>query len=181
MIKFWFKSIFRVDSIYKANLNNTYGNTAVDKIVVNMYLGSVINNPKTILYLLTSSNLITNQMPTVIKAKKSVSSLNVRKDMILGTRLTLRKEIAFNFLNLLISIILPNDKENKLFKINNRGCVMLRLENLFSFPQINLFYDKFPKHINADVNVVPSKKNKQLGTLLYSALLIPLEENLIKA
>ncbi len=177
MIKFWLKSIFRIDSIYKANLSNSYKNTDINKVIITMHLSSVINNSKTILYLLTSSNLITNQMPTIIKAKKSVSSLNLRKNMILGTTVTLRKDIAFNFLNLLVSIILPNNKENRLFKLNNKGSVIFRIENLFSFPQINVFYDKFPKHISADVNIIPTKKNKQLATLLYSALLIPLDKN----
>ena len=177
MIKFWFNSIFKVDSIYKSNFNNTQEISSINKVVFTMYLDSIVTSPKTVLYLITSTNIIASQTPTPFKANKSVSSLNLRKNMILGTKATLRKSVAFDFLDFFIPIVLANDKENKLYKLNDGGCLLIRLENLFSFPQINMLYDAFPKNIKVDVNIVLNgKKNKGQGTLLYTALSIPLEK-----
>jgi len=178
MIKYWFKSIFRIDSIYKTNFTNSQQSIAIEKVVITMCLKSVINNYKAILCLLTSTNIITNQLPIVFKAKKSISSSNIRKNMILGTKVTLKKDAAFNFLDLFIFVILPNTKEGgRSSRLNDKGCFLFRLDTLFSFPQMNLFYDKFPKNISSMVNINLTKKNKRYSKLLYTSILIPVEDN----
>ena len=98
MIKFWSKSIIRIDSIYKININNSQQSIKLDKITINMCLKSIIDEPKAVLYPLITTKLITNQSPTICKAKKSIALLKLRKGMLTGVKVTLRKDIAFNFL-----------------------------------------------------------------------------------
>ena len=62
MIRFWCKSVLRVDSIYKINLSNSQKSIKIDKITINMCLKSIIDDPKTILYPLISTRLRTNQI-----------------------------------------------------------------------------------------------------------------------
>ena len=172
MIKFWSKSILRIDSIYKTNISNSQQSIIIDKITINMCLKSIIDEPKAVLYPLIATKLITNQNPTICKAKKSIALLKLRKGMLTGVKVTLRKDIAFNFLNLFIFVILPNNKESKFYNLNNKGCLSIALKNLFAFPQLSSFYDKFPKDMTGTINVDLNIKNKQYCFLFYTGLLI---------
>jgi large subunit ribosomal protein L5 len=175
MIKFWSKSILRIDSIYKTNINNSQQSIKIDKITINMCLKSIIDEPKSVLYPLISTKLITNQNPTICKAKKSIALLKLRKGMLTGVKVTLRKDTAFNFLNLFVFVILPNNKEFKFYNLNDKGCLSIRLKNLFAFPQLNSFYDRFPKDITGTININLNIKNKKYCFLFYTGLLILLK------
>lgn len=172
MIKFWSKSILRVDTIYKINISNSQQSIKIDKITINMCFKSIINEPKTILYPLIATKLITSQNPTVCKAKKSIALLKLRKGMLTSTKVTLRKDCAFNFLNLFLFIILPNNKEFNFYNLNNKGCLSIGLKNLFAFPQISPFYDRFPKDMTGTININLNSKIKKHSLLFYSGLTI---------
>jgi hypothetical protein len=109
MIRFWSKSILRVDTIYKINISNSQQSIKIDKITINMCFKSIINEPKTILYPLIATKLITNQNPTVCKAKKSIALLKLRKGMLTSTKVTLRKETPL--IQVIDKPILPLEKE----------------------------------------------------------------------
>jgi large subunit ribosomal protein L5 len=173
MIKFWSKSILRIDTIYKIGIKNSQQNIKIDKITINMSLKSIVDSPKTILYPLISTKLITNQTPTVCKAKKSVALLKLRKGMLVGTNVTLRKEVALNFLALFIVVVLPNNKDLKFYNLNDKGCLCVGLKNLFIFPQLSLFYDRLPKDMIAVMNVNLNIKNKGYSKLFYTGISIP--------
>ena len=175
MIKFWSRSILRIDSIYKTNINNSQQNIKIDKITINMCLKSIIDEPRNILYPLISTKLITNQNPSVCKAKKSIASLKLRKGMITGVKVTLRKDSALNFLSLFVFVILPNNKEFNFYNLNNKGCLSIGIKNLFAFPQLNSLYDRFPKDMTGTINIDLNTKNKQYCFLFYTGLLILLK------
>jgi large subunit ribosomal protein L5 len=177
MIKFWCNSILRIDSIYKIHISNSQQNTSLEKITINMCLKSIIDEPKTILYPLLGTRLITNQTPTVCKAKKSIALLKLRKGMLTGTKVTLRKNTAFNFLNMFVFIICPNNKEFKTHKLNNKGCLSIEVKNLFIFPQLTIFYERFPKNITTTINIDLKIKNKQYCSLFYTGLLFLLDKD----
>lgn len=170
MIKFWSNSILRIDAIYKTNINNSQQSIKIDKITINIGLKSIIDEPKMILYPLISTKLITNQNPTVCKARKSIALLKLRKGMLTGTKVALRKDVAFNFLNLFIFIILPNHRDFDFYNLNDKGCLSIGLKNLFIFPQLNPFYDRFPKDMACTINVNLNTKNKHYAILFYTGL-----------
>jgi large subunit ribosomal protein L5 len=179
MIRFWCKSVLRVDSIYKINLSNSQKSIKIDKITINMCLKSIIDDPKTILYPLISTRLITNQTPSVCKARKSVALLKLRKGMLVGTKVALRGDLAFNFLSLFILIILPNNKDFNFYNINDKGCLSIGLKNLFAFPQLSPLYDKFPKDITGVININLNTKNKKHSMLFYTGLSIPFKRRIV--
>lgn len=174
MINFWSKSILRIDAIYKTGINNSQQSIKINKITINMSLKSIIDEPKTILYPLIATKLITNQTPTVCKAKKSIALIKLRKGMLTGTKITLRKNVALNFLDFFVFVILPSHKEFKFYNINNIGCLSIGLKDLFIFPQLSSFYDRFPKDITGTINVDVNFKNKKYSSLFYTGLLISL-------
>ena len=172
MINFWSKSILRIDSIYKTSISNSQQSIKIDKITINMSLKSIIDEPKTILFPLIATKLITNQTPTLCKAKKSIAVMKLRKGMLTGTKIMLRKNAALNFLDLFVFIILPNHKDFKFYNVNNVGCLSIGIKDLFIFPQLSSFYDRFPKDIKGTINVNVNLKNKEYNSLFYSGLLI---------
>jgi large subunit ribosomal protein L5 len=172
MIKFWSKSILRIDTIYKINISNSQQSIKIDKITINMCLKSIINEPKTILYPLIATKLIANQNPVACKAKKSIALLKLRKGMLTSTKVTLRKDSAFNFLSLFLFIILPNNKDFNFYNLNDKGCLSVGLKNLFVFPQLNPFYDRFPKDMTGTININLNSKVKKHSLLFYTGLII---------
>lgn len=174
MLKFWSKSILRIDIIYKTGVKNSQQNIKIDKITINMSLKSIVDSPKTILYPLISTKLITNQTPTVCKAKKSIALLKLRKGMLVGTKVTLRREVALNFLSLFIVTILPNNKDFKFYNLNNKGCLSVGLKNLFIFPQLSLLYDRLPKDMVGVMNINLNTKSKEYSKLFFTGMSIPM-------
>ena len=62
----------------------------LEKIVINMGLGEVKENPKAIESAISDLTLITGQKPIVTKAKKSVAAFKLREGMNIGCKVTLR-------------------------------------------------------------------------------------------
>ncbi len=176
MINFWSKSVLRIDSIYKTNINNSQQSIKIVKITINMCFKSIIDEPKTILYPFMATKLITNQTPAVCKARKSIALLKLRKGMLTGTKVTLRKNVAFNFLDLFVFIVLPSHKEFRFYNVNNTGCLSIGIKSLFAFPQLSPFYDRFPKDISGTININVNNKNKKYNFLFYTGLLILLTQ-----
>lgn len=87
----------------------------IKQISINM----TINNKNKIIEPLLALELITGQKAKILKAKKSISSFNLRKDMHIGVKVTLHRENMNNFLNKLVYIALPNIREFKGFSLKN--------------------------------------------------------------
>ena len=66
-LKSWHTNIFRIYSIYKANLINSLQIPKINKVVINISSKSIIENPKSILYFVIALKLISNQSPIICK------------------------------------------------------------------------------------------------------------------
>jgi large subunit ribosomal protein L5 len=172
-IKSWYKNIVKIDFIYKTKPKNSFDIPKIDKVNVNISSKSVIENSKTILYPIMALKLITNQRPTICKAKRSVAVFKLRKGMLIGAKVTLRKYSCYDFLNLFILLILPSLKDFNRCKVNNSGALSVGIRNLLVFPQLSNYYDRFPKNISAIINIYI--KNNKVGEskLLLTGLQIP--------
>ncbi|HCE34135.1 MAG TPA: 50S ribosomal protein L5, partial [Clostridiales bacterium] len=94
-----------------------YGNVneipKIDKIVLNMGLGDVKDNSKSLKLAVEELQAIAGQKPIVTKARKSVANFKVRQGMDVGAKVTLRNERMYDFLDKLISIALPRVRDFK--------------------------------------------------------------------
>ena len=179
-IKFWSNNIIRIDSIYKMNLLNSFKAPKIDNISVNICFRSAIENPKTILYPITAIKLITNQKPVICKAKKSIATFKLRKGMLIGAKVTLRKNVAYNFLSLFVLLVLPNIKELNFKKLNNKSSLSIGMRNLLIFPQLANYYEKFPKNLGAIININIKCQEPKLSNLYLTGFQLPvLNENML--
>lgn len=93
MEKFEYKNIMEVPKL--------------EKIVINMGLGSSKDNPKALEKAVEEMTIISGQRPVVTKAKKSIANFKLREGMSVGCKTTLRNQKMYDFLDKLVSIALP--------------------------------------------------------------------------
>jgi large subunit ribosomal protein L5 len=83
----------------------------LEKVVINMGLGEVKDNPKAIESAMSDLKLITGQTPIVTKAKKSIAAFKLREGMNIGCKVTLRGDKMYAFVDKLFNIALPRIRD----------------------------------------------------------------------
>ena len=83
----------------------------IEKIVLNMGLGDVKDNSKSLNLAVEELGLIAGQKPLITKAKKSVANFKVREGMNVGAKVTLRGKNMYEFLDRFLSIALPRVRD----------------------------------------------------------------------
>ena len=83
----------------------------LDKVVINIGLGEVTQNPKALDAAINDLTLITGQKPVVTKAKKSIAGFKLREGMPVGVKVTLRGDRMYEFVDRLVSVALPRVRD----------------------------------------------------------------------
>ena len=83
----------------------------LEKIVVNMGLGEAIANAKIMDVAVGELGLITGQRAVVTRAKKSIANFKLRQHMPIGAAVTLRGDRMYEFLDRLLSVVLPRVRD----------------------------------------------------------------------
>ena len=146
----------------------------LEKIVLNMGLGDVKDNSKSLGIAIDELAVISGQKPVATKAKKAISNFKVRQGMIIGAKVTLRGERMYEFLDKLISIALPRVRDfrgvsRKSF--DGKGNYALGIKEQLIFPEIS--YDKIEKIRGFDVMIVTTAKTDSEALSLLEALGMP--------
>ena len=113
----------------------------LDKIVINIGLGEAKDNQNLLNTAKRELSLITGQQPIEIKAKKSVANFKLRAGQAVGTKVTLRRDKMYDFLDKLISISLPRVRDFRGINSNSfdgRGNYSLGIKEQLIFPEIKL-------------------------------------------
>ena len=143
----------------------------LEKIVINMGLGDIKDNAKSVQIALDELKQITGQAPMVTKAKKSVANFKVREGMTVGAKVTLRATRMYEFFDKFVSIALPRVRDFKGIPANSfdgRGNYNMGVKEQLIFPEIS--YDKIEKIRGFDVCFVTTAQTdaeaKELLTLM---------------
>ena len=127
----------------------------VDKIVINMGVGDAVSNAKNLDKAVEELTVISGQKPLITKAKKSIAGFRLREGMPIGTKVTLRGDRMYDFLDKLVSVSLPRVRDfhgisNKSF--DGRGNYTLGVKEQLIFPEVD--YDKVDKVRGMDIVIV---------------------------
>ena len=149
----------------------------LDKIVLNMGLGDVKDNSKSLGIAIDELGIISGQKPVATKAKKAISNFKVRQGMKIGAKVTLRGDRMYEFLDKLISIALPRVRDfrgvsRKSF--DGPGNYALGIKEQLIFPEIN--YDKIEKIRGFDIMIVTTAKSDSEALSLLEALGMPFKD-----
>jgi large subunit ribosomal protein L5 len=132
----------------------------LEKIVINMGLGEAIANAKIIDVATDELGRISGQRPIVTRAKKSIANFKLRQNMAIGAAVTLRGEKMFEFLDRLVSVVLPRVRDFRgvsTKSFDGRGNYTLGLRDQLIFPEIP--YEKVDKIRGMNVTIVTTARN----------------------
>ena len=144
------------------------------KIVLNMRLGDIKDNSKSIQLAQAELDSIAGQHSVLVKAKKSVSNFKLREGQSIAIKVTLRGENAYEFFDRLVSRALPRVRDfrgvsGKSF--DGRGNYALGIKDQTIFPEIS--YELIEKIRGFDVDVVTTAKTDEDAKLLLTKLGMP--------
>ncbi len=149
----------------------------LEKVVINMGLGEVKENPKAIDAAIGDLTLITGQRPVVTKAKKSVAAFKVREGMNIGCKVTLRSDKMYAFVDKLLNISLPRIRDFHGVSANSfdgRGNYAMGIKEQLIFPEIE--YDKIDKVRGMDIIFVTTAKTDEEARELLRLMGMPFAE-----
>lgn len=144
------------------------------KIVINMGLGDIKENPKALEKAIENLTEITGQRPIVTRAKKSVANFKVREGVDMGCKVTLRGEKMYAFVYKLFNVALPRTRDFKGVSkksFDGRGNYNLGIKEQLIFPEID--YDKIDRVRGMDVNFITTAKTDKEAQELLSLLGMP--------
>ncbi|MGL5717546.1 MAG: 50S ribosomal protein L5 [Paraclostridium sp.] len=146
----------------------------LEKIVINMGIGEARENPKGLEAAVAELEIITGQKPVTTKARKSIANFKLREGMAVGTKVTLRANKMYYFMDKLVNISLPRVRDFRGVNANafdGRGNYALGLKEQFIFPEIE--YDKVDKVRGMDVIFVTTAKTDEEASELLRLLGMP--------
>ena len=161
----------------KLNLSNVMAVPRIVKITLNMGVGEAVLDKKQLDSAIGDMQAISGQRPIATKARKSIAGFKIRDDMAIGCKVTLRKERMYEFLERLIEIAIPRQRDFRGINpksFDGRGNFAMGLEEQIVFPEIN--YDKIDKIRGLNITIVTSAKNDNESRALLKAFNFPLKE-----
>jgi len=141
----------------KFNYTNEMRIPRLEKIVVNMGIGEAVGDSKKAQAAMKDLAAITGQKPVPTKARTSIAGFKVREGMVIGAKVTLRKDRMYEFLDRLITIALPRVKDFRGLRptsFDGRGNYAMGLREHIVFPEIN--YDQIDQVWGMDIIVCTS-------------------------
>ena len=146
----------------------------LEKITLNMRLGDIKDNAKSMQIAVNELEKIAGQKAVETKAKKSVANFKVRQNMVVGAKVTLRGDRMWDFFDKLISIALPRVRDFKgvpTDSFDGRGNYALGIKEQLLFPEIS--YDQIEKVRGFDVCFVTTASSDEEAKELLKLLGMP--------
>jgi len=146
----------------------------IEKITLNMGVGEAKTEAKALDSAIEELTTIAGQRAQVRRARKSIAGFKIRDGMPIGTRVTLRGDRMWEFLDRLISIALPRIRDFRGLNprsFDGRGNFSLGIREQIIFPEIN--YDDISAVRGLDVAITTTAKNDEQGLALLRAMGMP--------
>jgi len=159
------------------NLSNVMAVPRIVKITLNMGVGEAVLDKKQLDSAIADMQSISGQRPIATKARKSIAGFKIRDDMAIGCKVTLRKDRMYEFLERLIDIAIPRQRDFRGINpksFDGRGNFAMGLEEQIVFPEID--YDKIDKIRGLNITIVTSARNDNESRALLKAFNFPLKE-----
>jgi large subunit ribosomal protein L5 len=144
------------------------------KVVVNMGVGEASRDAKLLDGAVKDLTTITGQKPALRKAKKSIATFKVREGMPVGAAVTIRGDRMWDFLDRLLSIVLPRIRDFRGLNprsFDGKGNYTFGVSEQLVFPEID--YDDVDAPRGMDISIVTSARDDEAGRALLTALGFP--------
>ncbi len=154
-----YEETIRQAMVEKHGYQNSHQIPQIEKITMNMGVGSAIGDKKILDLAIDAMTQISGQKPVVTNARKSIANFRLREGMPIGCMVTMRRQRMYEFLDRLVSIVLPRVRDfrgisRKAFDGN--GNYTLGLTEQLVFPELNP--DRFTRPQGMNITIVTSAK-----------------------
>jgi large subunit ribosomal protein L5 len=173
-----YKNIYLInikkDLLSKTYIKHNQEIPYIKNIVLSTITSNTLKNKLKIIEPLYCLELITMYKPLIIKAKKSISGFNIRKNLYIGGYITLNKNNLYNFIDKFIHFVLGKFKNIKYYKkrsFNNSSNINYFLTNLNINSEIEYEFNKIFNKYGLYININLKSNNIKLNKLLISHFL----------
>lgn len=146
----------------------------LEKVVINIGVGEATQNPKALDGAVADLTVITGQKPVITRAKKSIAAFKLREGVPIGTKVTLRGDRMYEFVDKLFNVVLPRVRDFRGVSpkaFDGRGNYTLGLKEQLVFPEID--YDKIDKVRGMDIIFVTTASNDEESKELLNLMGMP--------
>src|SRR5213082_3920698 len=146
----------------------------IEKVVVNTSVGSQADLKQAMDEAKAELALVTGQQPAETRSKKSIANFKLRKDQVIGAKVTLRGDRMYEFLERLIKAALPRIRDFRGVSprgFDGHGNYTLGVSDQSIFPEVEL--DKIKRKIGFDVTIVTTARTDEEAKSLLSELGMP--------
>lgn len=146
----------------------------IEKIVLNMGVGSAVADKKNLEYAFDALTEIAGQRPVQTLARKSIANFKLREGMPIGCKVTLRRQRMYEFLDRLVNIVLPRVRDFRgvsRSSFDGRGNYSLSLTEQLVFPELNP--DKFTKPQGMNITIATTATSNEHGLALLEMFGMP--------
>lgn len=172
-IKNHYQNIIAYDLLTKLNYKNIFQIPKITKICLNIGFKNANIEKKKLINILVLLKLITNQKPLVTQSKKNNIFLKIKKNSIIGCKVTLRKKNINIFLEKLIIFIIPNLNKKITINPDNINILNFQIKNILNFFELRKEFLKFRDTPVIDVSIHSNTtNNKDLFILLNSLFIV---------
>lgn len=158
-----------------------YGNVMevpkLDKVIINMGVGAARDNPKILESAVKELEIIAGQKPVVTQAKKSIANFKLREGMKVGTKVTLRGERMYDFLDKLMNVALPRVRDFRGVSgtaFDGRGNYALGIKEQLIFPEIE--YDMVDTIRGLDIVIVTTAETDEEAKAFLAQMGMPFKK-----
>ena len=173
-LKEHYKSSVVPELMKELELDSNMAVPHITKVTLNMGVGEVLQDKKLLEKAAEDMALISGQKPLITKARKSVANFKIRDGMPIGCKVTLRGERMYDFLQRLIGVAIPRERDFRGLDVRSfdgRGNYSIGIKEHIIFPEID--YDKVDMIRGMDIAISTSAVNDKEGEILLKAMKFP--------
>ena len=173
-LKEQYEKVVKPSLVKELGYQNPFQVPRLEKIVINMGLGEAAQDTRKAQGAVEELSLIAGQKPILMKAKKSIAGFKLREGVVVGAKVTLRKERMYEFLDRLVSVAMPRIRDFRGISpksFDGRGNYSMGIREHIIFPEIN--YDKVDQMRGMDITFVTTAKTDAEGLALLKGFDLP--------
>ncbi|MGI9470631.1 MAG: 50S ribosomal protein L5 [Rubripirellula sp.] len=172
-----YEETIRQAMVEKHGYKNPHQIPRVEKITMNMGVGSATGDKKVLDLAIEAMTDIAGQKPVLTNARKSIANFKLREGVPIGCMVTLRRQRMYEFLDRLVAIVLPRVRDfrgisRKAF--DGRGNYTLGLTEQLVFPELNP--DKYTRPQGMNITIVTSATNNDEARDLLELFGMPFKQ-----
>ncbi len=152
----------------------------LEKIVINMGVGKARENPKLLEGAMRDLAMLSGQQPAFTVARKSIAGFKLREGYRIGCKVTLRSNRMYEFLDRLISVVIPRIRDFRGLErdLDGRGNYSMGLSEQIVFPEVDL--DKIAQIQGMNITLVTTARTDDEGRALLELFGMPFKKAVAK-